>query len=188
MVLTGIPGWDNFIAFTRLPGASFASNARKGHIDPFRNLKAGGNVQGPDPNVDSEFNGLLPLAITPGTAALQKTPAFYDQNFRSEPYLCVRCRQATCPTCDNGGFLFGNVPRVTGELRNYLYNNEDFSFLKKTPLSEGVTFFVKVEMLNAFNRHIFGTPSTNPYDNFFGVPTFTIDGPRKVQLTARFQF
>ena len=81
------------------------------------------------------------------------------------------------------------LPRVTGELRNYRYNNEDFSFLKKTPLSEGVTFFVKVEMLNAFNRHIFGTPSSlNPYDNFFGVPTYTIDGSRKVQLTARFQF
>lgn len=183
---TGIPGWDNFIAFTRVPGSQLASNARKGHIDPFRNLKAGGVVNGPDPNVDSEFNGLF-RRDNPGYTALQGTPAFYDQN--SGPNRMLRAVQAgTCPTCDNGGFLFGDVPRVTGELRNYRYNNEDFSFLKKTPLSEGVTFFLKVEMLNAFNRHIFATPSLNPYDNFFGVPTYTIDGPRKVQLTARFLF
>lgn len=182
----GIPGWDNFIAFTRVPGSMFASNARKGHIDPFRNLKAGGNVAGPDPNVDSEFNGLL-RRENPGYSALQNAPAFYSQN--QGPNRLLRARQAgTCPTCDNGDFEFGNIPRVTGEIRNYRYNNEDFSFLKVTPLSEGVTFFFKVEMLNAFNRHIFATPSLNPYDNFFGVPTTTIDGPRRVQLTGRFQF
>ncbi len=183
---TGIPGWDNFIAFSRVPGSQLASNARRGHIDPFRNLKAGGVVNGPDPNVDSEFNGLF-RRDNPGYTALQGAPAFYDQN--SGPNRVLRAVQAgTCPTCDNGGFQFGDVPRVTGELRNYRYNNEDFSFLKKTPLSEGVTFFLKVEMLNAFNRHIFSTPILNPYDNLFGVPTGTIDGSRKVQLTARFQF
>ncbi len=188
---SGIPGWDNFIAFTRIGAGTgnLASNARKGHIDPFRNLENGGNVKGPDPNVDSEFNGLL-RRDNSGYSALQTNPAFYDQN--SSGVLGNRILRANqvgnCDTCDNGGFLFGDVPRVTGELRNYRYNNEDFSFLKKTPLSEGVTLFLKVEMLNAFNRHIFGTPSTNPYDNFYGVPTYTIDGSRKVQLTGRIQF
>jgi hypothetical protein len=183
---TGIPGWDNFIEFTRIPQSQLASNARRGHIDPFRNLRAGGNVTGPDPNVDSEFNGLF-RRDNPGYSALQDAPALYDQN--QGPNRILRANQVgTCPTCDNGAFEFGNVPRVTGEIRNYRYNNEDFSFLKKTQLGEKVTFFVKVEMLNAFNRHIFSTPSTNPYDNFFGVPTSTIDGPRKVQLTGRFQF
>lgn len=92
-----------------------------------------------------------------------------------------------CDTCDNG-YLFGNVPRVTGDLRNYRYNNEDFSFLKMTPLAENVELVLKVEMLNAFNRHVFGTLSTAPYDAFFGVPTYTIDGPRKLQLTGRISF
>jgi len=45
-----------------------------------------------------------------------------------------------------------------------------------------------VELLNAFNRHVFSTPNLNPYDNFFGVPTSTIDIPRNIQLTARFSF
>ena len=183
----GIPGWDNFIAFTRVPGSQLASNARRnGHIDPFRNLRAGGNVPGPDPNVDSEFNGLL-RRDNPGYSALQNAPAFYDQNHPVNRVL--RARQVgNCATCDNGGFQFGNVPRVTGELRNYPYYNEDFSFLKRTPITEGVVFILKLEMLNAFNRHVFGMPNTNPYSSMFGVPTYTIDGPRKLQLTARFNF
>jgi hypothetical protein len=45
-----------------------------------------------------------------------------------------------------------------------------------------------MELLNAFNRHVFSTPNLNPYDNFFGVPTGTIDGPRHMQLTARIEF
>ncbi len=191
---TGIPGWDNFIAFSRIGAGSLESNARRnGTIDPFRNLRANGNVPGPDPNVDSEFNGLfrrdtVPTAANPVTySTLQTSPALYDQN--QGPNRVLRAVQTgTCPTCDNGGYLFGNVPRVTGELRNYRYNNEDFSFLKKTPLTERTTLFLKIEMLNAFNRHIFGTPSTNPYDNFFGVPTYTIDLARKIQLTGRIQF
>jgi hypothetical protein len=45
-----------------------------------------------------------------------------------------------------------------------------------------------VELLNAFNRHVFATPSVSPGDRFFGVPTGTINGPRNIQLTARIQF
>lgn len=190
---TGIPGWDNFISFTRVPGSQLASNARRGKIDPFRNLKANGVVLGPDPNVDSEFNGLL-RRDNAGYSALQNSPAFFDQN-QSQNRVSRAVRACNLPGCDNGAYQFGNVPRVTGELRNYRYNNEDFSFLKKTQLTEGVTLFLKLEMLNAFNRHIFGTTSVNnnnsfynPYDNFFGVPTSTINGPRQMQLTGRIQF
>ena len=183
----GIPGFQNCISFTRLPGTSLESNIRKnGRINPFRNYLANGNVPGPDPNVDSEFNGLL-RRDNAGYSALQNAPALYSQN--QGPNRILRAKQVgTCATCDNGDFEFGNVPRVSGDLRNYHYNNEDFSFLKKTPIGEGMTFFFKVEMLNAFNRHVFATPSVNPYDNFYGVPQSTIDLSRRMQLTARIQF
>ena len=82
----------------------------------------------------------------------------------------------------------GNVPRVTGEVRNFLYINEDVSLIKETTLNERVRFILKAEALNVFNRHVFATPNTQPYDNFFGVPTGTIDGPRNMQLTARISF
>ena len=207
---SGIPGWDNFIEFTRLPNASLASTARRGKINPFRQLvlrntpatAALATSFVPDPSVDSEFNGLQ-QSVNPAGASenaayssLQTNPAFYDQNNANNRRLrAVHASVAgvTCDTCDNGGFLFGNVPRVTGEVRNYLYKNEDFSFLKKTPVSESVLLILKVEMLNAFNRHTFGTPDLNPGDGNFGVPTYSINDPyagagRVVQLTGRFQF
>ena len=198
---TGIPGWDNFIAYNRLPGSRIASNARHGHIDPFRNLKLGGKATGPDPNVDSEFNGLaIPNGPTgqsdnPGYAALQNAPAFSDQNTSDNRRL--RTVVANGPNADNGAFQFGDVPRVTGEARNYRYVNEDFSVLKKTPLTEGTTLFLKIELLNAFNRHIFSSPNDNifnqPSNVGFGVPTSVLNASapgfsRVIQLTGRIQF
>ncbi len=199
---TGIPGWDNFISYNRIPGSSLASPARHGHIDPFRQLKLQGKATGPDPNVDSEFNGVaIPLtqngtSENPGYAALQTAPAFSDPNDANNRRLRTVIG-GTAPNADNGGYQFGNVPRVTGEDRNYRYVNEDFSFLKKTPLTEGTTLFLKIEMLNAFNRHIFGSPNDNvfnqPYSPGFGVPTGVINASqpgfsRVIQLTGRVTF
>ncbi len=190
---TGIPGYQNCISFTRIPGSSLASPARGGHLNPFRRLQAG-NPQNffSDPNVDSEFNG----ATNTGNGAYsanQTAPAFYDQNnpqnrIGRARVACVAPGSVVTPNCDNGGFLFGDVPRVTAEIRNYRYFNEDFSFLKKTPITEGAVLTLKVELLNAFNRHTFATPNTQPNDPNFGVPTNTINGPRQMQLTARIQF
>jgi hypothetical protein len=123
--------------------------------------------------VDSIFNGLA-RPDAPGYAALQGAPALFSQN---------------APYYRNGGaFRFGNVPRVTGEVRNFKYYNEDFSLIKNTPITERINFQLKAEFLNAFNRHIFSTPSTRPYDNDFGVPTGLITGPRIIQITGRVTF
>jgi hypothetical protein len=90
----------------------------------------------------------------------------------------------------NGGpFTFGNLPRVTGEVRNWPYYNEDFSISKNIPIRERLSFSLKFELLNAFNRHVFGIPDTEPNDGSnFGRPTYTIDTPRNVQITARILF
>ena len=192
--VSGIPGWDNLIEATRIPGSSISSNARKsGKIDPFRQLRSGNKLTAPDPNVDSIFNGLLiPIGPNgqpdnPNYAALQTSPAFIDQN--APDYRRLRARQTgNCPTCDNGGFLFGNVPRVVSEVRDFNYYNEDFSVIKVLPITESVNFNFKVELLNAFNRHTFTTPDTLYGDAGFGVPTGTITTPRNIQLTARIQF
>ena len=89
---------------------------------------------------------------------------------------------------NGGAYEFGDVPRVTSEVRNYRYINEDFSVLKKTPIGEGKTMFLKIDIPNGFYRHIFSTPDTNPYDNNFGIPNATIEAPRQLQLTGRIQF
>jgi len=185
---TGIPGYQNQINFDRVQGSQLASRARRGRIDPFRELRAGGNLAGPDPNVDSEYNGLLqPAGVNTPYSALQTAPAFIDQN-QAQNRLARAVNAGGCPTCDNGGFQLGNVPRVTGEVRNYSYKNEDISILKRTPFGENKSFVLKADLLDAFNRHVFGNPSAQPNDRFFGVPTFVINGPRRVQFTARIQF
>jgi len=181
----GIPGYQNCIAFSRVSGSKLKSPAFD-HIDPFRKLRANYPNVGSDPNVDSEFNGLT----NTGNAAysqFQMTPAILSQN-NSFNRSKRAVQSGNCATCDNGGFQFGNIPRVTAEVRNYKYLNEDFSFLKETPISEKADFILKVELLNAFNRHAFGTPDTQPYDYTFGVPTYTINGPRQMQITGRIKF
>jgi hypothetical protein len=94
------------------------------------------------------------------------------------------------PSVRNGGaFSFGNMPRVTGEVRNFRYYNEDFAITKNVQIRERLTFSLKFELLNAFNRHVFGIPDTQPNDGSnFGHPTFTIDTPRNVQITGRIFF
>ena len=87
-----------------------------------------------------------------------------------------------------GAYTFGNVPRVTGEMRAQRFYNEDLSIWKTTPIKESVSFVFKAELLNVFNRHQFAVPDTNPTDSSFGVPTSTISLPRNVQFTARVSF
>jgi hypothetical protein len=88
-----------------------------------------------------------------------------------------------------GPWNFGNIPRVTGEIRTQPYFNEDISLLKSTPIKEGIDFVLKGEFLNAFNRHQFAIPGDlNPADNNFGVPTATISTPRILQVTGRITF
>ena len=94
------------------------------------------------------------------------------------------------PSARNGGvFAFGNIPRVTGEIRNWPYYNEDFSITKNVPIRERLTFSLRFELLNIFNRHVFGIPDTEPNDGAnFGRPTYTIDSPRNVQILGRLTF
>jgi hypothetical protein len=72
--------------------------------------------------------------------------------------------------------------------------NEDFSVIKTTPIHENVTLELKFEFLNAFNRHLFGSPASggnsydNPADFTFGTPTYQSNSPRAIQVTGRISF
>jgi hypothetical protein len=164
---TGIPGFQNAIRFSRNGRTSYGSPvARGGKINPF-------NVPsyGADPEINTLFNLPTDRAASinePGNAA------FIDQNLGQYR--------------NGGAFSFGNVPRVEGEYRLNKYLHEDFSLIKNTPIKGNVVFQFEVEALNAFNRHAFQIPDTNPNDQLFGVPTATIDNPRNLQITGRINF
>lgn len=166
---SGIPGWQQAIRYDELPNTNIKSAVyRSGwkHINPFN------TANGSDPTTNSFFNGSTTNpagAYSNGTAQ----PAFMDQNlpqFRG-----------------TGAFHLGNTPRVTN-IRMPNYFDEDFSLVKDTPIHESVVFELKFEFLNAFNRHIFGSPDTNPGDFTFGIPTYQANSPRNLQITGRIQF
>jgi hypothetical protein len=98
-------------------------------------------------------------------------------------------------------YTFGDKPSYQGNDRNFGYIEEDFGVIKRFPITKQVKLQVRVEAFNAFNRHIFGGPDTNPYDGLgnpgatfnsggggFGTVSGTQNSPRALQLTMRVEF
>ena len=48
---------------------------------------------------------------------------------------------------------------MTEEVQSPVWKSEDFSLIKNFPITEMVKFQLKVEALDAFNRHNFSIPS-----------------------------
>lgn len=165
---SGIPGWQQAIRYNETGAPIKSAVYRSGwkHLNPFA------TANGTDPSLNSLFEGAVDNpapAYTSGSAQ----PAFVDQNL--EKYR------------NGGAFQLGNTPRVTS-IRMPPWFNEDFSVLKGFPIHENVNFEMKFEFLNAFNRHLFGSPDTNPGDYTFGIPTYTANSPRNLQVTGRILF
>jgi hypothetical protein len=85
-------------------------------------------------------------------------------------------------------YRFGDKPAYESDDRNFGYVEEDFGLIKRTPLTENVNLQFRAEAFNAFNRHIFSGPDTNPYDSGFGIVGGTQNSPRNLQLTLRVEF
>lgn len=89
-------------------------------------------------------------------------------------------------------YVFGNLPTVEGWLRSPSYLNEDFSIIKRTQIRESSSIVFKLDIPNAFNRHIFGSIDGGPSDQFFGVPGGSghsvINATRAIQATLRYEF
>jgi hypothetical protein len=155
-----IPGWDNCVRFNQVPGSSLQSAASKaGKVNPFIVTRSGAN-----PAVNSLFN----LNTTRDTV----NGAFLDPNGAR----------------NGGAYQLGTMPRVESVLRLNPYYNEDISIIKETPIRENVGLQLKLELLNAFNRHAFNLPDVTPTDSLFGVPTTTLGTPRNLQITGRINF
>jgi hypothetical protein len=89
------------------------------------------------------------------------------------------------------GYSFGNLPLTLGNVRSQHYFSEDFSIIKRTAIAEGHSLILKVDIPNAFNRHIFGTLDGFVGDSTFGVPKGprnVINAIRQIQITLRYQF
>lgn len=171
----GIPGWQQAIYYTLKPAVPIRS---KVYRSGWKNINPFDTAQGTNPNTNSFFNG----SDTNNTVAYKQNgapTAFHDQ--------VAEINRLNSQPGSNLPYKLGNVPRVTG-IRMPAWKNEDFSLIKNTPIYHNVTFELKFDILNAFNRHLFGTPDTNPADYLYGVPTYTANSPRAIQAIGRINF
>jgi hypothetical protein len=186
---SGIPYYQNCIGYTAGPASytGFASAA-------FQK-----NKNGP-----SAFNGqswFKPAYRAPGTnsgsdpGVPMANAAFVDQNREGanwpRPYS-AGCGTLTSP-CSFVPFSFGNIPRETEAVTGPLYKAEDISVIKDFHLTEKVTFQLKGEAFDVFNRHRMGLPDLQPGDSSnlttgFGIPGGVDYGPRNMQVTGRVNF
>jgi hypothetical protein len=162
---TGVPAYDGCIRFNRVPGQPLLSPTHSSFDRGAVFLNGGtGCVE----NSDGTFTA--PAAV----ATYFNCAAFIDPN---APDL-VAAR----------GYTFGDMPRIVGEVRSQKYFNEDFSIIKRTRIFESSSVVFKAELFNAFNRHTFQRPDVGPKDSTFGTSFGTVNGPRNVQFTLRYDF
>jgi len=140
-----------------------------------------------DPN-HSSFNPALPTGcnedangnFTPkGTNNYFNCAAFFDPNSTN--------------SIPSRGYVYGNAPLILGSVRSEHYFSEDFSIIKRTNIWENQAIIFKVDIPNAFNRHIFGTlnGAPNSWNTSFGQPKgfpATVNAVRVIQFTLRYQF
>jgi outer membrane receptor protein involved in Fe transport len=116
-----------------------------------------------------------------GTNNYFNCAAFYDPN----PDSLVAQR----------GYVYGNAPLMLGNARSQNYFNEDFSIVKRTTIWESHTIIFKVDIPNAFNRHVFNSlnGAVFSWNNSLGKPngypgSAVISPVRQIQFTVRYQF
>jgi hypothetical protein len=195
---TGVGGYDNCFRFTQIGGTSLASAA-------YKKNKNGPNFF----NQESWFN---PSFRAPGTygggdpGVSMANATLVDQNREGAGWL-----RPLSPGCDNGTCSFSPyyfsgasplvpngraMPRVTEAVTGPLWKSEDFSLLKNFKVTEKITFQLKGEAINAFNRHRFAIPDVGPGDSAapgaiqtgFGIPTGSDMLPRNLQVSGRVTF
>ena len=162
---TGIPGYQNCIRFSKGGATNLANGNDKLHSSSFNNQSWFNSAYRP-----AGTNGAGDPGVPMGQAG------FVDNNryFRN-----------------GGAFTLGEgIDRVTSNVRTPGWRSEDFSLIKKIPITERVHFELKAEAIDAFNRHNFNVPDLVPSDPSFGIPqigSITL-GPRVIQLTGRISF
>ena len=187
---TGIPYYQNCITFDAGPASNGATDFSSA---AYRSKKNGPSVF----NGESWFKPEYRVAGTngPSDAGIPMSQAaFIDQNREgvgwARPYS-PNCGTPQAP-CSFAPFAFGNISRVTEAITGPVYLAEDVSLMKDFHLKDKVTFQLKGEAFDLFNRHRMGLPDLSPTDSSqstgFGIPTAVDYGPRNLQVTGRITF
>lgn len=134
---------------------------------------------------------------TSDTGVSLANAAFVDMNRSGYTYTgdqWLRTIDSACADgCSYDPYVFGRgIPRITQAVTGPILLSEDMSLIKKVKLAGNVKFVFKVDASDVFNRHRMGMPDTEPADSSgtqgFGMATYTVYGPRSLQLSGRFTF
>ncbi len=187
---SGIPYYQNCIQYTAGPASQ---NGKDFASDAYRK-----NKNGPSQfNGQSWFKPAYRLANATNGAVPLAQAGFVDQNLEGPVGLgAPRPYSANCGTpnspCSFAPFKLGNLYRVTRAITGPLYKSEDLSLLKNFRIREGLSFQLKGEAFDLFNRHRMAVPDTTPGDSLgatgFGIPGGTDYGPRNLQVSGRINF
>jgi hypothetical protein len=83
--------------------------------------------------------------------------------------------------------FFGTAPAVITDVRSDPFFTEDMSILKKTRITETITFEIGAELFNLFNRVRYLPPNVDVGSGNFGY-IGAVDAPRVIQLRGRIIF
>ena len=182
---TGLPGGSG----GQYPGANYRYSLMPGQ-SLFVNHPARWT-----PALESTWNSSCTGGPNPGTFIQGTNP---PPNATSNPVM--NCAGFLDPSAASlaagGGYVYGNLPQIISSWRSPAYFNEDFSIIKRTTIRESHEIVFKLDIPNAFNRHVFGQVDGNIGDRHFGVPGFgnfagiptVVNGARQIQATLRYEF
>jgi len=83
---------------------------------------------------------------------------------------------------------FGEGPGRFEQQRGFGFSGEDFGLLKNFTFGDSYRLQVRLELINAFNRHYYSNPVTNIGSENFGYVISTTGQPRQGQIGIRFEF
>jgi hypothetical protein len=116
--------------------------------------------------------------VTPGPLNPQGTPYLNSAAFADPPL-----------TPDGAALRPGTAPRYLPNVRGPGHEEEDFGLIKNTKITERVTFQLRGDFSNVFNRTGRGDPSdTGVTDGLFGMVTGPMNGPRVIQVGGHINF
>jgi hypothetical protein len=166
------PNHASFNPALTVPSPPGVPQAQQHNIEPGGCI---GNANGTfSPQHATDPTGTMDLG--PSTNNYFNCAAFFDPN--ASGLVATR------------GYTYGTAPLVLGGIRSPQYFNEDFAIQKRTTFHENQSIVFKVDIPNAFNRHVFGTLNGSVTSNGFGAPNGinVVSPTRQIQLTLRYQF
>ena len=87
-----------------------------------------------------------------------------------------------------GNFQLGNAARSYTQLRAPNSYNENFGLMRRIRMKERITLTLRAEFFNAFNRVVFGAPSSNVSASNFGFVSSQANSPRQGLMSVRIEF